>query len=247
LAIGNEVTKIELNENDENKGADTIIKINGIEKGIQITQLVFNEVLKRQDVAKKRSLQISQLITEDLEIDFKLNIIIYPPNHNTNKKDIPKNKEKLNNSLAREIRKIIKVNLNKLKNSTESIVVGIEKESLEKIVTLISLNPIPKGLYSVFPGQKNVYVDYQFDNHLFDHKDVIEAVDLIYQRKNKGKAEFLLIWADRSGMLHMEEKIFEFIQKKFTNSSFEEVFFLTFYDRKDMFQKSIKIRRVKKK
>lgn len=243
LANGYEITKIELNENDENKGADSIIKLNGVDKGIQITKLVLNDLLKRKDVGFKRSLKLSELITEELEIDFKLNVFVYPPNHNKN--EIPKNRAKLDKSLASKIKENIEANLERLKNSIEPVFVEIKKESLKKVASTFSLNPIQKGHHPIFPGQNNVFVNYEMDNNFFTHEEALKEVDTMFQRKNNGKAEFLLIWADKFDLLYQDEKFFTLIQDKFSSSSFEEVFFLTFFDRADLFNKTIKIRKVK--
>ncbi|MFN0215831.1 MAG: hypothetical protein ACKVT2_16350 [Saprospiraceae bacterium] len=244
LANGHEITKIAINENDADKGADTIIRIDGVDKGIQITKLILNDLLKRKDVGLKRSYKISELITENFDIDFKLNIFIYPPNHNKNV--IPKNRAKLDSELASMIRNSIQENIGALKHSTDAIFISVEKETIKEIASTISLNPIPNGHYPIFPGQKNVYVNYEIDNNFFTHEEVVTAVNTIFDRKNNGKSEFLLIWADRSEILSQDEQIFELIESKFSNCSFEEVFFLTFYDRADLFRKTIRIKNVKK-
>ncbi len=243
LANGDEITKVELNENDENKGADTIIRINGKEKGIQITKLVLNDLLKRKDVGLKRSLKISKLITENFEIDFPLNVFIYPPKLNEN--EIPKNRAKLDKSLVSKIRESIISNLESLRKSIEPIFITIEKENLKKIASTISLKPIQKGHHPIFPGQNNIFVNYEIDNNFFAHEEVLKGIETIYKRKNNGKSEFLLIWADRFELLYQDEEIFKLIEKKFSKSSFEEVFFLTFFDRMDLFSKSIRIKKVK--
>lgn len=243
MANGYSVTKIELNENDENKGADSIVKVNGNVKGIQITKLVLNEILTRRNVSIKKSLDIAKIITENLDIDFKLNVMIYPPNLNRN--EMPPNKPKLIKKLAEEIKKSIKLNLDNLKTSPDAIFVELENDSLDKMASIITLNPIPKGLYSVFPGIKNIFVNYEFDNNFFNYEDAKNEIDLIFQRKNNGKADYLLIWADVFDLIYKQDVFFNLIQKKFEYSSFEEIFFLTFFDRKDLFNKSIQIKKVK--
>jgi len=244
LANGHEITKIAINENDADKGADTIIRIDGVDKGVQITKLILNDLLKRKDVCLKRSYKISELITENLDIDFKLNIYIYPPNHNQNV--IPKNRAKLDNELSSLIRNSIQENINALKHSTDTIFITVENETIKEIASTISLNPIPNEHYSLFPGQKNVYVNYEIDNNFFTYDEVVAAVNTIFDRKNNGRSEFLLIWADRSELLSQDDKIFELIESKFSKCSFEEVFFLTFYDRADLFRKTIRIKNVNK-
>lgn len=244
LFKGDTITKIELNENDKDKGADTFIKINGIEKGIQITKLVFNDLLKRKDVGYKKAIKIAELVSRNLEIDFKVNVYIYPRKPYGN--EIPINRSKLDNELANKIRNEIIANRDQLKNSSKPVFISFDDVSLNKIASQITLNPIPKNHYPLFPGKDNVFVNYEFDTNFFSYEEAVNEIKTLYNRKNRGKSEILLIWADRYEMLYQVDNIFNLIEKQFAKSTFEEVYFLTFFDRMDLYSESINLSRIKK-
>lgn len=242
LGKGHVITKIELNKNDENKGADTIITLDGVDKGIQLTKFVPDDYLRRQDVGPKRSYQLASLIQSKIKkIHFKINIYIYPPD----RKSIPRNKAKLDLKLADFISRKIEEYKEEIEGSTRPVFISVEDTKLSEIAKVITLNYIPPNRQSTFPGKENVYVSFEFDANSFDSEQVTREVGQIFQRKDGGEADFLLIWADRSDLIHQEEEIFSIIKKKFMMSTFEQIYFLAFFDREDLFASSILIYEVK--
>jgi hypothetical protein len=55
----------------------------------------------------------------------------------------------------------------------------------------------------------------------------------------------LIIWADQREVLEQIKEVAQMIMKKFRDSSFQEVFFMTFLDRIDLFKDTLKIIKVK--
>ncbi len=60
-------------------------------------------------------------------------------------------------------------------------------------------------------------------------------------KKNKGNSELLLIWADEFELVSNERKIAEKFIQKFADSSFEEVYFMTFTNNMVFFINSLQL------
>ncbi len=69
----------------------------------------------------------------------------------------------------------------------------------------------------------------------FSKEDIDKECKNIYQKKNGGKAEVLLIWADTFEILYDPTTIEQSLKKQFIDSSFEEVVLFTFYNRIDLY------------
>lgn len=237
------IDKIESNLHDENKKPDILTRINGEQKGIQITKLLFNDLETRKQVAEKKSFELIELLNEKIKIDFKLNINIHPPKLYQN--FIPKKNKKLYNLLIEEIIILIEKNKERLTKDSTFITEIIKNSRLNEIALSITLFSNSKDLYSPFIGKNNINVNYEFDNVFFDTKEMEDEIDTIYKRKNNGFAEILIIWANQDDLLHQEKLIVNCMKDKFKTTSFEEVYFMFFYDRQDLFKNEIGIERIK--
>ena len=103
------------------------------------------------------------------------------------------------------------------------------------------LNPIPKDAFSRFYGYNNIFVNYDINDVAFDPSDVDRAIDDLYRKKNGGKAEILLIWANVFEFATHTMGIVESIRKKFAETTFKEVFLMTFEDNVKLFQDSLQL------
>lgn len=223
---------VEVCEDDSNMGADSIIKIHDKPtKEIQVTRFTLTEYLKRRKVAEK---QVDNLIVDILsltKVDFPINVTI-----NTYKADgNPFNTKQLRNLLIQEIVAAIKSNTVAVPGSNNFFNHAVTSEKLKAITPLITLQSIPEGFYSNFFGRDNIFIDLDFDNIGFTQKDIEDECLNIYSKKNGGKAQTLLIWADTFEILYKPEPIIENLKTTFKESSFEEVMFFNFYSTMPMF------------
>jgi len=63
-------------------------------------------------------------------------------------------------------------------------------------------------------------------------------VQHIYNRKNDGKAQILLIWVDEYEIMYKRKELCQIIHDKFKDSTFINIALFTFLDRKDLFFQS---------
>lgn len=237
------IDKIELNKQDENKGADINARINGKDIGIQLTRLVPDDYLSRRNAAFEKSFLLARDIAQRLTVNFQVNINIFPKNASSKK--IPSRDLKSNNSLVDEIVQNLKTEIdnNRLESNFTNKAV-INKEA-QKIAKSYSFYKIPSGQFSTFPGINNIHVNFDFDSIHITNSELSRQIDKIYENKNQGSAELLIIWADQHEILEQVKEVADLIKVKFSESSFSEVYFMTFLDRIDLFRDSLKINKLK--
>ncbi len=239
-----DVQKIEINPDDSNKKPDILINVDNKEIGIQITQISFTEYVKRKKLAIKKSFEIVDELLKILpSLPFKLNIYLHPPNLDDNW--IPSNKKIINNKLIIELADIISSNINNISQPREKKIINVTDLVLKKNVGTITLEHVPDEFNSEFPGKNNIFVNYEFDYVRFSTKDIRDEVQKLYERKNEGKSSILLIWADNFEIRNKGELIAEEIKKVFSKSTFEEIYFIFFDNRKDIFFETLKIGKLK--
>lgn len=238
-----QIDKIELNDNDENRGSDINSRIDGKDIGIQLTRLVPDDYMTRKKVAFDKSLFVASEISQRLKPDFPLNINIYP--QYIDQVGIPSKNLKSNIALIEEIAENLKNDLSKLKSESETIFKSVNNNKAQEIAKSYTFNPIPKDQYSAFPGKDNVFVNFEFDLIHITDIELSAQIDKIYNNKNNGSSQILIIWADQHEILEQIKEVAQMINKKFQDSSFQEVFFMTFLDRIDLFRDTLKIIKVK--
>lgn len=238
-----QIDKIELNDNDENRGSDINSRIDGKDIGIQLTRLVPDDYMTRKKVAFDKSLFVASEISQRLKPDFPVNINIYP--QYIDQVGIPSKNLKSNIALIEEIAENLKNDLSKLKSESETIFKSVNNNKAQEIAKSYTFNPIPKDQYSAFPGKDNVFVNFEFDLIHITDIELSAQIDKIYKNKNNGSSQILIIWADQHEILEQIKEVAQMINKKFQDSSFQEVFFMTFLDRIDLFRDTLKIIKVK--
>jgi hypothetical protein len=150
------------------------------------------------------------------------------------------------NEFAKEIAKHIKDNSDSLKSTKDFINCKVLNLKMKDFSPVITLQRIPDGFYSNFFGRDNIFIDLDFDNVIFSEEDIENECINIYNKKNEGKSNVLLIWADTFEILQEPKYIIEKLKLKFESSSFNEVFFLNFYNRLDFYlDQSVGITQIK--
>jgi hypothetical protein len=91
-----QIDKIEINDYDENRGADINSRTDGKDTGIQLTRLIPDDYMARKKAAYDKSLFVASEISQRIKPDFPLNINIYPQNND--QVGIPFSREKIMHS-----------------------------------------------------------------------------------------------------------------------------------------------------
>lgn len=237
------IEKLELNSNDSNKGSDVFITIDSITKGIQLTRLTLNDLLLKQNFSKRTEINLATQINDKVDIDFEINIHLSPAFESKNRISI--NRKKAKEALINEIISAINLHKNQLKGYIGFFNVKIKNPEIKKIVDIITIEPIESGMYSTFHGHGNIFINYDIDNISLSNEDINKAVLNIYNRKNKGKADILIISADIYEILYKRKELIEATKQFFRNSSFEQVYLFLFMDRSGLFWKMSKFWRIK--
>lgn len=243
---GVKISKIETNQDDSHGKADTIIIANDIQKNIQLTKLSLNDPLRRINIAEKQTNELLNLFPEKIEIDKPLNVYIYLSSNDKN--SIPKGNLKKKKKLVKLIVDSIENNRSKLSNEKPDIVhIPVEDSDIKSLANSITINPLNTGNYSRFPGRNGIHINYEFDSHSWNENDLQNEITRIQTSKIKSKNDLLLIWADRFELLYQDNEVAEILKERFLKSDYEEVYFLTIFDRMDMFNGSWNLTQIKTK
>ena len=219
------------NKNDENKNPDIFIHLDGKLQSAQITQIRLNDYLTKFNETKNLCNKLSKLITEIYKPPLKINIQIYPP---WEAEEPIRSKHKIHKRIAKVIALSLSENIDKLSTNNEFLNFDLDKSIFRDFADSYNFYPIPDNCKSNYFGENNVYIDYEFDDIKISEEDIINAVNKVYTDKNNGHSQILIIWGDQNQFMGTESKIYNQIQKKFINSSFESIYFLFFYNTLDI-------------
>jgi len=241
---GVKISKIEVNEDDSNKQPDTIICAGGKDYGVQVTKLSLNDPLTRINASERKTREILELISANIDIPKPINVYIYLAAGSKN--ELPVGRIKKKKKLAEFIENKIIENKDTLFNDRPDFLsFSLKGTGLEKIATIITINPVNPGHFSPFPGRNGIHINYEFDCHEWSEEDLKNAIERMIKRKEGGKEDVLLIWGDRFEMLYQYDEITNYMIDKFSETSFKHVFFICLDNRIDMFMGSWKVRRIK--
>lgn len=213
------------NENDENKNPDIFIHIDGKVQSAQITQIVLNEYLRKFNQTKKLCEKISNLIVDVYKPPIKINVQIYPP---WEAEEPLKTSGKIHKQAAKIIADSISQNIEKLKLENKFLNFDFDKRVFGNFADSFNLLPIPNAHQSNYFGDNNVYIDYEFDDIKISQEDIVGSVNKVFNDKEGGNSDILLIWGDQNHLMNTEPLIFEKLKEKFKETSFKSVYFLCF-------------------
>lgn len=238
------ITGFKHNSDDSNKKPDITFIENGLQRGLQITQLQFTRHEERKSIARRTAVQLVSSILKLITPRFPIIVNIFPLE---SKKvvplsDVKKGKSKILEELADHIVFSIRENQDKFFVSDQPIWLHIEHPTLKKYYRTLVLNKVPPNCYPRFYGRQNVFINYDIDDVAYEETDANDAVNAIFDKKNKGNANMLLIWSDEFelGTLN-KRRLAEIVFNEFSVSSFDEVFFMTFTNNLPMFAKSLEL------
>ncbi|MCD8739685.1 hypothetical protein LT679_03635 [Mucilaginibacter roseus] len=225
------VSGVQVSEDDSHKGADVIMTVGKNKVGIQITRFTLTSYLQRKDVAIKRAIKIATEVQQYGAVPIPVNVSIYTPDTMV----IPTNSKKDDKALSQEIARMIKENLADLSKRTQQFFnLEVKDERVKKLTPLITLQAIPEGFNSNYGGKGNVFVNYDFDNIGFSENDIIDEAENIFQRKNGGKSEILLIWVDEAETVGQKDLFVKALRNAFGATTFKRVLLFNFYNEKHL-------------
>ena len=213
------------NENDENKNPDIFIHIDGKIQSAQITQIVLNDYLQKFNQTKRLCEKISNLIIEIYKPPIKVNIQIYPP---WDEEEPPKSNARVHKKVAKIIADSILENIEILSSKNEYLNFNLDKSIFGEFADSYNLYPVPNPHYSNYFGDNNVYIDYEFDDIKISEEDIYNSVNKVYEDKNGGNSDILLIWGDQNQLMNTEHLITKNLQEKFKKTTFKSVYLLFF-------------------
>lgn len=236
------ITETKVCSDDSHKNPDILMREDSIWRGVQITQLLFTRYEERKDISARMNQSLADAIAMAITLPFPLIVNIQPT---AQKGEIPmedvRKKGRLQSELVDFIINMLKKNQAILETSKTPLYFNVDKPKLAPHFRHIALNPIPKHATSRFPSNGNISVNYDQDDVAFNDNDIAAAIDEVFDKKNNGNSEILLIWADNFGLNFHERKIVEGLYSKFSNSSFEEVYFMTFENYKSRITETLNL------
>ena len=221
---------VEVCEDDSHKKADTIVKLeNGKTIKVQVTRFTLTEYLNRRKVAENKVEKIIKEVNKIKKVDIPVNVTF----HTLKQKNHFPNSTKIDRALAKLIVETITLKRKELEEPGVFIREEIMDNKINQYCPIITLQRIPEGNFSNFYGRDNLFIDMDFDNITFTQKDIDKESQNIFNKKNNGESDVLLIWADSFELLYDIEPFGESLEKQFKETSFEEVYFLKFHNRLD--------------
>lgn len=230
------------NAKDDHKNPDLLIHLDGKVYGIQVTQFVLREYLSRFNQAKRICEKLSKFISDIYEPPIKINIQISTP---WNSDEVPKSPTKKYKKLAKEIANKISENIEVLTSKNEYLNFYLNKTEFKEIAEDFNLYPIPQENKSNFFGNNNVYIDYGFDDILIFEEDIQETAEKVYNDKNNGNSEILIIWGDERQFIDTEKHIIKALTEKFENTTFESIYFISFVNFMAVKDRVISVNKIK--
>jgi hypothetical protein len=219
----------EFSPDDRDKGPDTIINYQDGQVGVQVTRFALGEYLHRKNTAQRRAERIVDDVLKVVNISFPVNVTIIPHV----RKNVPSAKYGNDSRIADEIASHLRVVMSELKVAGHTVTPKVRDKKLRTTIALISFQSVPPHNFSHFYGRDNLYINYEFDSVSFSNNDIIHEADKIFQKKNNGKADVLLVWSDEFEILYMGREVAHCLRNVFKETTFKRIMFFTFLNRAD--------------
>lgn len=240
---GAPVVGVESRSDDANMGADAVVKIlNQPDITAQVTRFTLTDYLNRKQTARNRVERLADTILQKVIPPVRINVIMATIDNTV----LPPNDKKLENALVQCISAAISNATEKLLAGDQGFInEGINDELLKEHYLMVTIQAIPDGHHSNFYGKDPLYIDFSFDDISFSEDDIKAECANIHRKKNGGKATHLLIWADMWEVLNQPDRIAHYLHAQFKNTTFDQVVFLAFHNRRDLVREGIYGTRIK--
>jgi len=237
------IENFRLNPDDSHKKADILYTENGIDRNLQITQLQFTRYETRKAIAVEKNKLIADCLSVLIQTPFPIIVNIFPTSEKSSipLSDRKRGKSKIEAELIKYLAVTLKSRLPDLARDSSPLWLSFDNNKLSPHFRRVVINPVPQNCYPRFYGRNNIYVNYEIDNVAFEFSDAESAIDDLYNKKNNSSAEVLLIWADDFELAGNKRPIAEKLQQKLVDSSFDEIYFMTFSDNVAMFVKTLEL------
>lgn len=234
------IENIKRNFDDSNKKADILGRINNRDIGIQLTELKIEHRPHSAMKSIKLTNSLIELILKSLTPSFPIFVNICSTMDYQNK--ILKLNKKEINLLAETILKGIKEEkfsppIDEIfKNKGAKLNYLDILEGLKKNISSIEINKINSNQEIYSQGKNNLHINFNFDSTISSDEIIFNLVEKIYEKKEGGDSEILLVWCSDMDFWFREEEIIRFLKEKFKKSGFESIYFFQFIDAEGLFE-----------
>jgi len=246
-----EITEITLSDDDSNKGSDTKCIWNGKEKGIQVTRFAISNSRSTAIVAQKLSIKILKNIYPRLNPKYRTIISFDSIFDDSNEivKLKKKKLEKLCNFIVEKVSNHKHIHAGKKGWMYSMFPYPIEvPEFLKPEVTSILIQHPPDNHFFIYlPGKDKIWINWNFDRRTIDENIVETESKSIFEKKNEGKSEILLIWCNGDEVFFRINEIRTQLEFEFQRTTFEYVFLIVFPDRDGFQSHGFELHTIKKK
>ncbi|NOT73392.1 MAG: hypothetical protein HOP08_00590 [Cyclobacteriaceae bacterium] len=226
------ITGVRISGDDSDKGPDLIFFQDQLEIPVQITRLTFNNFPERKKLVRAKSKQFAELIYQKIPMKFRVLITLMPqelykiPLSNLKRKGREIVESHL---LSRTITFLEKSIPELMQDDKKYLQDWIDDKELKKYFSSIDIQRIPEGFFPHVAGFENIFIDYHFHNSGYSQLDLQNTVNKIFETKNHGSSEVLIIWANDYEIFD-HAVLVNSLSVRFAESSFNEVYFMTFHE-----------------
>lgn len=118
--------------------------------------------------------------------------------------------------------------------------IDLSKDKLGEHFYSFDIYPVPDEFFANAWGYENIFIEYDFAGSTYNEADEDIAIHTLFDKKNGGSSDTLLIWCN-SFELQNDQRIANKVMAKFSDSSFQKVYLMTFRDNREGFMKSLKL------
>ncbi len=244
-----------VNSDDDYAGKpDIFAKLDDKPIGIQLTELKYEHRPKSNNVALSIAEKLLDEILKLSEPEFPVYVDIHSSKDYQNeiltlkKKEIIRlasliSKAIINREFSSSISDFFK---NPRPSDLRINPINIPKELNDKIKK-ITISKIPDGNSTLCPGRRNVFINFRFDIVVTSDVSMESLIADILQKKEKGEASILLVWARDQDFWGEEEEISEIFKRLSEKSSFDYIYIFFFIDAEKLFKPNRKVFMIKEK
>lgn len=244
---------IRSNADDSDGKADVLVRANGNEIGIQLTELKIAHRPSSADRARRMTETLLDIILARIKPDCRIMVDIRSPLDYTNQS------VKLTGKRLKILGKVI---ADGVQNSTFSPSVkdyfdksksGLKPnpleipETLKDTITCIKLCKISERHNIICHGRENLFINFNFDMVVGSDELDEELVLCLLARKANSVADTLLIWACDPDFWGQEEHIHRLFCEQVEATSFDNVYIFFFIDAEGYFEANMKVFIVKER
>lgn len=248
---GHVLTDIRSSPDDSHGKADVLAKCNGVEVGIQLTELKISHRPESSARAWTIVDGLLGLILAEVTPPYPVFVDVWSSQDYENAciklvgRDLKRFAKLISRAIANEqFSPSIKDYFGQPKVLVRPRPLDIP-DSLKSVITRIEVSKVPEGYATMCQGRDNVHINFHFDIVVRSEETFKDLAQEVFRKKSHSSVPLLLVWSRDQDFWGEEESVARALADEAKSSSFDYIFYFSFMDGEGLFDANKRVMVIK--